>query len=81
MQGYMQFAALCVTLFVSITSGLLSGYIASRFAPVEEVFVDHLAWDECEYDLEDEHTAEAGAKADHTINDMTNVAEETNTFL
>lgn len=51
----MQFAALCVTLFISITSGLLSGYIASRFAPVEEVFVDHIAWDELEYDLGDGH--------------------------
>jgi len=72
MQGYMQFAALCVTLFISITSGLLSGYIATRFAPVEDVFVDHLTWDECEYDLEDEHT-EAGPKTDHTINDQTNI--------
>ena len=53
----MQFAALCVTLFISITSGLLSGYIASRFAPVEEVFVDHIAWDELEYDLDDEKKA------------------------
>lgn len=81
MQGYMQFAALCVTLFISITSGLFTGWVCSKLPNVEEPFVDTEHWDEVEWD--DEHEAKEPATEEAVdkqgaLNVAVNQSEEQN---
>jgi len=49
-----QAAALGITLAISISSGALSGFIASKVGSVETYFTDDNHWEELEYDIVDE---------------------------
>lgn len=52
-QGLFQLAALGVTLAISISSGALAGFLASKVSHVDDFFEDDEHWDECEYDVVD----------------------------
>jgi ammonium transporter Rh len=52
-QGWFQLAALGITLAISISSGALSGFIASKVGNVDTYFTDDEHWGELEYDIVD----------------------------
>ena len=56
-QGWIQLAALGITLAFSIIGGLISGFIASRFQTLEKQFEDTEHFEEVEYPPEDGHHA------------------------
>ena len=48
-QGWYQLAALGITLALSIGGGAISGFVASRFGHVDELFDDLEHFHECDY--------------------------------
>lgn len=63
-QGLFQLYALLITLAISILSGALSGFIASKVGKVETLFTDDDHFEELEYDMVD--AADAAENASDT---------------
>lgn len=67
-QGLMQFVSVIITLIIAITTGVLSGYIASKCGHLEEFFIDTYHFDEC--DLENlEILSDSNTRDNYHINE------------